>query len=77
MYLERVNRISASLDEENVQINIERFLKQQRSNQALERFVTGLRERANLGPERFSELAEELLHVAETRVFGPEIPPAS
>lgn len=77
VYLERVNRISASLDEENVQINIERFLKQQRSNQALERFVTGLRERANLGPERFSELAEELLHVAETRVFGPEIPPAS
>lgn len=67
--LERVVQESMPLESQSVQINIERFLKQQRSEQALERFVMRLRERANLGPERFEELVGLILSVAETRVF--------
>lgn len=77
VYMDRLIQESASLDEEYVQIRIEQFLKQKRSDEALERFVTNLRERANLGPERFNELVVEILRVAETRVFGSADQPTS
>ncbi|MFI4871152.1 MAG: peptidylprolyl isomerase [Phycisphaerales bacterium JB061] len=71
--LDRVNQQSMSLDDESVQLNIERYLKQLRSEQALDMFVMRLRERANLGDDRFQELVDELMRVAETRVFERHI----
>ena len=77
VYLDRLLQKSESLDEEHVQIRLERYLTQQRSDQALDRFVDRLKERANLGPERFDELVAKILHVAETRVFGSGPMPTS
>lgn len=71
--LDRVEQESASLDDEAVQLGIERYLKQLRSEQALSAFVMRLRERANLGPERFEELVGLIVDVAETRVFDPQV----
>lgn len=68
--LERVVEESMPLESEEVQLNIERYLKQVRSEQALSAFVERLKERANLGPERFEELVSRILVVAEARVFG-------
>ena len=67
--LDRIEQQTMTLDDESVQLNIERYLKQLRSEQALDAFVMRLRERANLGEERFQALVDELLRVAETRVF--------
>ncbi|GAB5495792.1 MAG: hypothetical protein Phyf2KO_08720 [Phycisphaerales bacterium] len=70
VYLERVQQQSFSLEDENVQLSIEQYLKKTRSDEALERFVNRLRERANLGQSRANEMVIELLRVAETRVYG-------
>jgi len=70
--LDRVDQFSMPLESEEVQLNIERILKQQRSEQALISFVERLKERANLGPERFEELVTRILVVAEARVFGAQ-----
>lgn len=70
VYLERVEQESFSLEDENVQLSIEQYLKKNRSDEALERFVNRLRERANLGQDRANEMVVELLRVAETRVYG-------
>jgi hypothetical protein len=75
VYLDRLVQESSTLEEEHVQISLERYLKQRRSDQALESFVSRLRERANLGSSRFNELVVELLQVAETRVYGSEPAP--
>jgi len=77
VYLDRLLQKSESLDEEHVQIRLERYLTQQRSDQALDSFVDRLKERANLGPERFDELVAKILQVAETRVFGSSPVPTS
>ena len=70
--LERVNEDTMSLDDEAVQLNIERYLKQLRREQALDSFVMRLRERANLGQDRFDVLVSEIMRVAETRVFDQQ-----
>lgn len=72
VYLERIEQESSSLEDPEVQIRIERYLNQVRSEEAVQNYVNRLKERANLGPERFSDLVVELLRVAETRVFGDE-----
>ncbi|RNC82014.1 MAG: hypothetical protein ED559_09595 [Phycisphaera sp.] len=70
VYLEQIQQVSYSLENEEVQLRIEQHLKDARSNEALDRFVKRLRERANLGKDRADEMAIELLRVAETRVYG-------
>jgi len=77
VYLDRLLQKSESLDEEHVQIRLELYLTQQRRDQALDSFVDMLKERANLGPERFDELVAKILQVAETRVFGSSPVPTS
>jgi len=67
--LESVDRKTASLDDIEVQLSIERYLKQLRSEKATNDFIMRLRERANLGPERFEEFVTKIMAVAETRVF--------
>lgn len=67
--LESVDRKTASLDDIEVQLSIERYLKQLRSEKATNDFIMRLRERANLGPERFDEFVSKIMAVAETRVF--------
>lgn len=72
VYLERIVQESFSLEDENVQLSIEQYLKQKRSNEALDNFVNRLKERANLGPDRVGQMVIELLRVAETRIYGDE-----
>ncbi len=67
--LEGVEHKTASLDDTGVQLSIERYLKQVRSEKATGDFIMRLRERANLGPERFEEFVTKIMAVAETRVF--------
>ncbi|MCA9272937.1 MAG: hypothetical protein KDA31_07830 [Phycisphaerales bacterium] len=67
--LDRVEQQTMSLDDESVQLSIEQYLTRLRREQALERYVMRLRERANLGEARSNGFVDELLRVAETRVF--------
>ncbi len=67
--LERIDSSTASLEDKEVQLSIERYLKQLRSEKATDDFIMHLRERANLGTERFEELVGKIMAVAETRVF--------
>lgn len=67
--MDRIDRSTGSLNDKHVQLSIERYLKQMRSERATNEFIMRLRERANLGTERFNEFVDKLLVVAETRVF--------
>ena len=72
VYFDRLEQQSLSIEDERVQLGLKYSIEQQRRERALSDYINRLRERANLGPERFSELVDRLLDVAETRVFGPE-----
>jgi hypothetical protein len=71
VHVERIARSARSLDEGDLQLELQAEISARREGEARERFLMSLLDAAGLGPQQQAEMTGRLVEVAEARVFGP------
>lgn len=70
VHVERIEIAARSLEEGDLQLELQAEITARREGEARERFLISLLNAAGLGPQQQAEMTRRLVEVAEARVFG-------